>query len=87
MQFLEGDQSDEYQGAGAGQTEAGILRTWGIPTARISGSPPNPELPADNHRLHDVGGLRAYLIKAAKVMIYAAVDTLTRTRAETGLPY
>ena len=87
VQFLEGDRSDEYQGAGAGQTEAGILRTWGIPTARISGSPPNPELPADITGFTMSGAYAPYLIKAAKVMIYATVDTLTRTRAETGLPY
>ena len=84
---MAGDQSDEYQGAGAGQTEAGILRTWGIPTARISGSPPNPELPADITGFTMSGAYAPYLIKAAKVMIYAAVDTLTRTRVETGLPY
>ena len=87
-QAIEGDTSDEYVGRGAGQTEAGILRTWGIPTARISGAPPNPELPADLQRGFTMSGAYApHLVNSAKVLVHAAIDTLTRTREETGLPY
>ena len=87
-QAVEGDTSVTYQGRPAGQTEAGVLRTWGIPTARISGAPPNPEMPADLREGFTMSGAYApYLVNAAKVLVHAAVDTLTRTREETGLSY
>ena len=87
-QALEGDKSEEYEGQSAGQTEAGILRTWGIPTARISGAPPNPEMPIDLQKGFTMSGAYApYLVSAAKVLVHSAIDTLTRTREETGLQY
>lgn len=87
-QAVEGDTSEEYEGRNAGQTEAGILRTWGIPTARISGAPPNPEMPADLQAGFTMSGAYApHLVSAAKVLIHSAIDTLTRTREETGLTY
>ena len=88
VQALEGVSNDEYEGSVGGQTEAGMLRNWGIPTARISGGPPNPELPEDLKPGFTMSGAYApHLIDAAKVLIYIAVDTLTRSREETGLPY
>ena len=87
-QAVDGDKSAVYQTRGGGQTEAGTIRTWGLPTARISGAPPNPEMPPDIARGFTMSG--AYgpnLVKAAQTMIYAIVDTLTRTREETGLSY
>jgi len=86
-QAVEGDKSETYEGRGAGQTEAGVLRTWGLPTARISGSPPNPEMPKDIRGFTMSGTYGPYVVKAAQTMIYAIVDTLTRTREETGLTY
>ena len=87
-QAIEGDKSEEYEGQSAGQTEAGILRTWGIPTARISGAPPNPEMPADLQKGFTMSGAYApHLVSAAKVLVHSAIDTLTRTREETGLQY
>lgn len=87
-QMVDGDTSDSYTEQGAGQTEAGVLRTWGLPTARISGGAINPELPADIARGFTMSGAYApNLVKASKTMIYAIVDTLTRSREETGLSY
>jgi acetylornithine deacetylase/succinyl-diaminopimelate desuccinylase-like protein len=87
-QMVDGDTSDTYETTGAGQTEAGVLRTWGIPTARIGGSDRNPELPADIARGFTMSGAYApNLVKASKTIIYAIVDTLTRSREETGLQY
>jgi hypothetical protein len=86
-QAVDGDKSPTYEGRGAGQTEAGVLRTWGLPTARISGAPPNPELPEDIRGMTMSGTYGPHVVKAAQVMIYAIVDTLTRTREETGLLY
>jgi acetylornithine deacetylase/succinyl-diaminopimelate desuccinylase-like protein len=87
-QMVDGDTSDTYEESGAGQTEAGVLRTWGLPTARISGGATNPELPADVARGFTMSGAYApNLVKASKTMIYAIVDTLTRSREETGLTY
>jgi hypothetical protein len=87
-QAVDGDNSEIYQEQGAGQTEAGVLRTWGLPTARISGGAGNPELPADIARGFTMSGAYApNLVKASKTMIYAIVDTLTRSREETGLTY
>jgi acetylornithine deacetylase/succinyl-diaminopimelate desuccinylase-like protein len=87
-QAVEGTDEDIYEGRGAGQTEAGIIRTWGIPTARVSGAPPNPELPADLRRGFTMSG--AYgpnIVKAAQAISYSIIDTLTRSREEVGLEY
>ena len=90
-QYVDGDTSDIYVGRTAGQTEAGILHSWGIPTAKISGTPEgeavSPELPDDISGFTMSGSYGPYLINAAKTMIYAIVDTLTRTREEVGLDY
>ena len=88
VQTVEDKHTELYEGQPAGQTEAGILRTWGIPTARIAGGRPNPELPDDLKPGFTMSGAYApHLINAAKVLIYIAIDTLTRSRGETGLPY
>ena len=65
-----------------------MLRTWGLPTARIGEGATNPELPADIAKGFTMSGAYApNLVKASKTMIYAIVDTLTRSREETGLTY
>lgn len=84
---VDGDKSAVYEGRGAGQTEAGVLRTWGLPTARISGAPPNPEMPKDIRGFTMSGAYGPYMVKAAQTMIYSIVDTLTRSREEVGLAY
>ncbi|MBM3941027.1 MAG: hypothetical protein FJ318_09150 [SAR202 cluster bacterium] len=87
-QTVDGSTSETYETTGGGQTEAGVLRTWGLPTARIAGRDPNPELPGDIAKGFTMSG--AYgpnLVKASKTMIHAIVDTLTRSREETGLAY
>jgi acetylornithine deacetylase/succinyl-diaminopimelate desuccinylase-like protein len=87
-QKVSDDTSDVYETRGGGQTEAGVLRTWGLPTARIGGGNTSPELPADIARGFTMSG--AYgpnLVRASKTMIYAIVDTLTRSREEVGLTY
>ena len=90
-QYVDGDRRDVYVGRHAGQTEAGILHSWGIPTAKISGTSEgeavSPELPDDISGFTMSGSYGPYLIKGAKTMIYAIVDTLTRTREEVGLNY
>lgn len=87
-QMVDGDTSDTYEAMGAGQTEAGVLRTWGLPTARIGGGATNPELPADLAKGFTMSGAYApNIVKASRTMLYAIIDTLTRTREETGLTY
>ena len=91
VQYVDGDGSDVYVGRSAGQTEASILRSWGIPTAKTSGTPQgeavSPELPGDVGSFTMSGAYGPYLINAARTMVYAMVDTLTRTREEVGLEY
>ena len=72
----------------SGQTEAVILRRAGIPTARI-GLPqhmgPVDEVEQKTTR-HSMGAVTMDMIDSyARTMIYALVDTQTRTRAELGL--
>ena len=88
-QFVTGKQVTTYPVFRPGQTEASLLRSWGIPTAKIGGTGPqsglSPDLPIDIKGFTMSGSYAPYIIKAAKVMIYTIIDTLTRTRAECGL--
>ena len=87
-QAVEGTDDEVYEGRRAGQTEAGIIRTMGIPTARVSGAPPNPEMPQDLQRGFTMSGAYApNIVKAAQAFCYSIVDTLTRSREEVGLEY
>ena len=71
----------------AGQTDGGAIRKLGIPTARIGWPWPYKDTPAEY--TEGIGGMGvAYipdLIPAVRKLIYMAVDTCTRTRAEVGL--
>ena len=88
-QFVAGEQMKTYPVFPPGQTEASLLRSWGIPTAKIGGTGPqsglSPALPTDIKGFTMSGSYAPYIIKGAKVMIYTIIDTLTRTRAECGL--
>mgnify|MGYP002016548233 CR=1 FL=1 len=88
-QFVAGKQVKNYPVFRPGQTEASLLRSWGIPTAKIGGTGPqsglSPDLPSDIKGFTMSGSYAPYIIKAAKVMIYTIIDTLTRTRSECGL--
>lgn len=69
----------------AGQTDGTMIRLLGVPTARV-GYPWGDPLPGISEGL---GGMGAASIdatmKAARVIAYSVVDTLTRTRSELGL--
>ncbi|MFA5120687.1 M20 family metallopeptidase [Zavarzinia sp.] len=70
-----------------GQTDGAMIRRLGIPCARI-GYPWPPENcdPAFKEGLGGMGA--AYvpdLLKSARAVLYAVIDTLARERAETGL--
>jgi acetylornithine deacetylase/succinyl-diaminopimelate desuccinylase-like protein len=91
-QSVDGDQSDVYVGRKGGQTEMGLLQTLGIASAGVRGFPDHladrTDRPADLRGGFTLSGAYApYIVNAAKTMIYAAVDTLTRTREEVGLEY
>lgn len=67
----------------SGQTEAVILRAHGIPTARI-GLPAAMGQTAEKPR-HSMGEVAiADVRKLAECLIYAIVDTCTRSRSEVG---
>jgi acetylornithine deacetylase/succinyl-diaminopimelate desuccinylase-like protein len=91
VQAVEGEEADLYVGRTAGQTEMGYLQSLGIECAAVRGLPdggPAKPIPADLERGFSLSGAYApNIVKAAKVMVYAAVDTLTRSRAEVGLDY
>ena len=89
---VDGHQASTYTSRPAGQTEMGLLASAGVPTAKIFGGPgvpgnlPNPELPADLRQGFTMSGAYGpHIVKAAQVMVYVIVDTLTRTREEVGL--
>lgn len=70
--------------AASGMTDAAILRSWDIPTARLGAQNPAPRDPA----LGFLGGEGAdldNLMRVARAYVYAIVDTCTRPRAELGL--
>jgi hypothetical protein len=66
----------------SGATDANILRSRGIPTARL-GMPRSASAPAGQRaefsmELSNVAGMK----QLVKCLIYAAIDTCTRSRAE-----
>jgi len=91
-QLVDGDKSLDYEDCRpVTQSEAGLLYTWGIPTAKVFGGPgptgrlPNPEHPADIDGFTMSCAYGPYIVKAAQVLSYAIVDTLTRSRDEVGI--
>ncbi len=83
-EFVEGTTHHALTGT-SGQTDASALRNLGIPTVRI-GYPPVPTIPP---AWQGFGGLGVShipnLAKVSRAIIYAIVDTCTRSRAEVGL--
>jgi acetylornithine deacetylase/succinyl-diaminopimelate desuccinylase-like protein len=83
-EFVEGTAHRALTGT-SGQTDASALRHWGIPTVRL-GYPPVPTIPPE---WQGFGGLGVShipnLAKVSRALIYAIVDTCTRSRAEVGL--
>ena len=69
----------------SGQTDASALRNLGIPSIRI-GYPPAPTVPPE---WQGFGGLGVShipdLAKVTQAIIYAVIDTCTRSRTEVGL--
>ena len=88
-QFVTGQRSRTYPTFPSGQTEASLLRLWGIPTAKIGGTGPqsglSPDLPQDIKGFTMSGSYAPYIVKSAQVLIYSIIDTITRTREECGL--
>lgn len=70
-----------------GQTDGAALRRFGIPTARIGW--PWPASGSPQPLAEGLGGMGATyipdLMPCAQKIMYAAIDTLTRSRAEVGL--
>jgi hypothetical protein len=83
-EFVEGRPHEVILGT-SGQTDASALRHMGIPAIRI-GYPPVASTPLE---WQGFGGLGVShipdLAKVARAVIYAMVDTCTRSRAEVGL--
>lgn len=83
-EFVEGTTHHAIQGT-SGQTDASALRNLGIPAVRI-GYPPVPTIPPE---WQGFGGLGVShipnLAKVTRAIIYAIIDTCTRSRAEVGL--
>lgn len=71
----------------AGQTDGAALRRYGVPTARIGW--PWPATGAPLPVAEGLGGMGATyvpdLMPCAEKILYAAIDTLTRSRHELGL--
>jgi acetylornithine deacetylase/succinyl-diaminopimelate desuccinylase-like protein len=66
---------------GSGASDAALLRGAGIPTARI-GLPPSDGI-YDGFSMGSVDTIG--VVRLAEILIYAIVDTCTRTRAEVGV--
>ena len=74
----------EVRTGASGQTDASAIRNLGIPTARV-GFPQVPTTPAAWAGFGGMGvSFIPDLVKVTKAIIYAIVDTCTRTRQETG---
>ena len=70
--------------AASGMTDAAVLRSWGIPTARLGGQNNAPRDPSLGF-LAGEGADLDNLLRVAKCYVYAVIDTCTRPRAELGL--
>jgi acetylornithine deacetylase/succinyl-diaminopimelate desuccinylase-like protein len=83
-EYVEGTSHQALTGT-SGQTDASALRHLGIPTVRI-GYPPVPTVPP---AWQGFGGLGVShipnLAKVSRAIIYAIIDTCTRSRDEVGL--
>jgi acetylornithine deacetylase/succinyl-diaminopimelate desuccinylase-like protein len=83
-EFVEGTTHHAIAGT-SGQTDASALRHLGIPTVRL-GYPPVPTIPPE---WQGFGGLGVShipnLAKVTRAVIYAIIDTCTRSRAAIGL--
>jgi acetylornithine deacetylase/succinyl-diaminopimelate desuccinylase-like protein len=83
-EFVEGTTHHAITGT-SGQTDASALRSAGIPTVRI-GYPPVPTIPPE---WQGFGGLGIShipnLVKVTRAILYAIIDTCTRSRSEVGL--
>ena len=71
--------------AASGLTDAAVLRSWGIPTARLGGQNNAPRDPSLGF-LAGEGADLDNLLRVAKCYVYAIIDTCTRPRADLGLP-
>ena len=71
----------------SGQTDGALIRRLGIPCARVGFPSPPKQCPAEFRE--GLGGMGvvsiADLLRTARAIMYAVVDTLTRPRAELGL--
>lgn len=71
----------------SGQTDASAIRNLGIPLARLGQPGPAPGTPPD--WVHGLGGMGVGHVpdfaRVAKVLIYAVIDSCTRSREEVGL--
>ncbi len=74
----------EVRTGSSGQTDASAIRNLGIPTARVG----FPQVPTTPPEWAGFGGMGVSYIpdlaKVTRAIIYAIIDTCTRTRAETG---
>ena len=70
-----------------GQTDGALIRRMGIPCARIGFPSPPRNCPPEYRQ--GLGGMGVAcvpdLLKTARAIMYAVIDTLTRSRAELGL--
>lgn len=65
----------------SGMTDAAVLRTWGIPTARLGGEVSGPRDPSLGF-LAGEGADLDVLMRVARCYVYVIVDTCMRTREE-----
>ncbi len=70
--------------AASGLTDAAVLRSWGIPTARLGGMSSAPRDPSHGFLAGEGADLEV-LMRVARCYVYTIVDTCTRARAELGL--
>ena len=83
-EYVEGTAHHAITGT-SGQTDASAIRNAGIPTARL-GYPPVPTVPPEWAGFGGLGVVHIPdLAKVTKAIVYAIVDTCTRTRADVGL--